>query len=309
MQNLNREEFEILTYFEKYRNMQLPLENICNELNISFDLLENTIKDLVDKHLLLEDDNCYSINDNGLEAIEPYRVKKAFILGAGFGSRMVPVTLHMPKPLVKVKDKRIIETLLDALVEKGIEDITIVCGYKKECFDILLEKYPFIKLVSNDEYDSTNSISSLEKVINDIGDCYICEADFYISNADVIHKYNYCTNYLGSYTKETDDWCLDLDNGYVKNYRKGGKDCYRAYCISYWSKEDAEILKKDILNQCSLEDGKDIFWEAVALNLCHDHYKIEIAECNQEDIVEIDSFDELVEIDESYRTYKSESEV
>ena len=51
---------------------------------------------------------------------------------------MVPVTLDTPKPLVRVNGTRIIDTLLDALLEAGIEDITIVRGYKAEQFDQLL---------------------------------------------------------------------------------------------------------------------------------------------------------------------------
>ena len=81
-------------------------------------------------------------------------------MAAGFGSRMVPVTLDRPKPMVAVNGVRIIDTLLDALVSVGIKDITLVRGYKKEKFDEILEKYPFINLIDNDIYDKTNNISS-----------------------------------------------------------------------------------------------------------------------------------------------------
>ena len=84
----------------------------------------------------------YDVTLKGYEVLEPYRVKKAIFLAAGFGSRMVPITLNTPKPLVLVHGKRIIETLLDAVVEAGIEDITIVRGYLGEQFDVLLHKYP-----------------------------------------------------------------------------------------------------------------------------------------------------------------------
>ena len=80
-----------------------------------------------------------------------YEAKRAIVLAAGFGSRMVPVTLQTPKPLVKVKGTRIIDTLLDSLLEAGIDDITIVRGYKKEAFDELLEKYPFLQFRDNDQ--------------------------------------------------------------------------------------------------------------------------------------------------------------
>lgn len=81
-------------------------------------------------------------------------------MAAGFGSRLVPVTLNTPKPLILVHGKKIIETLLDAVIEAGIQDITIVRGYLGEQFDVLLKKYPMIKFVSNPIYNESNNISS-----------------------------------------------------------------------------------------------------------------------------------------------------
>lgn len=76
-------------------------------------------------------DGGIEISEKGLKALGPYRVRKAIILATGFGQRLAPVTLDTPKPLVKVNGVRIIDTLLDALVAKGITNITIVRGYKE----------------------------------------------------------------------------------------------------------------------------------------------------------------------------------
>lgn len=50
-------------------------------------------------------------------------VKRAVIIAAGFDSRLVPITLERPKPLVVVNGIRIIDTLLDSLINIGIEEI------------------------------------------------------------------------------------------------------------------------------------------------------------------------------------------
>ena len=59
----------------------------------------------------------------GLEALEPYRAKRAVFIAAGFGSRLVPITFNTPKPLVRVHGKRIIDGLIDACLKAGINEI------------------------------------------------------------------------------------------------------------------------------------------------------------------------------------------
>ena len=55
---------------------------------------------------------------------------RAFILAAGEGTRMWPLTDTRPKPLIPLANKPIIEHILDALVEAGIEKISILIGYE-----------------------------------------------------------------------------------------------------------------------------------------------------------------------------------
>ena len=109
---------------------------------------------------------------------------------------------------------RIIDTLLDALVKVGIRDITIVGGYRVEVMDELLEKYPFLTILNNTKYEVENNISSALMVLDRFnGGCCFCEADLYISNPDVIQKYQYATNILGSWSLETDDWYFKSVDG------------------------------------------------------------------------------------------------
>ena len=70
-----------------------------------------------------------------------YKVERAIIMAAGFGSRMSPLTLETPKPLVKVNGTRMIDTVIRGLHENGIYEIYVVAGYLKEQFyDVIMDK-------------------------------------------------------------------------------------------------------------------------------------------------------------------------
>ena len=93
------------------------------------------------------------------------KVERAIITAAGFGSRMNPVTLDTPKPLVPVNGKPMIETTIDALRKQGICEIYVIVGYLKEKFEYLIDKYN-VTLVYNSEYRTKNNLSTLHLVKN-----------------------------------------------------------------------------------------------------------------------------------------------
>ena len=297
---MDRYEFELMTFIEKNGEAVYPMRTLSDSLKISGTAIGKCLEKLIASELIGKQEDVLKITGKGLEALEPYRVKKAVVMAAGFGSRMMPATAERPKPLVTVNGVRILDTLLDALVAVGIQDITVVRGYKKERFDEILEKYPFIKFIDNDRYDKENNISSAILALDEIDDCYLCEADLYITNPKIITKYQFASNILGSYSLETDDWSFQLDNaGHIINYRKGNTYCWNYYGISYWTKEDSAQLRKD---WCELyETNKDVFWEEVPLILRKENYGVEIRQCDKSDIMEIDNYYELAQLDPSYK--------
>ena len=301
---LSRYEFDFLTYLEKNGKGVYSQRKLADDLTFTLSNVARLTKDLSEHDFInILANGQIEISEKGLKALEPYKVRKAIILAAGFGQRLAPVTLDTPKPLVKVNGVRILDTLLDALYAKGITNITIVRGYKKEQFDMLLEKYPTIRFIDNPEFNLANNISSAIYAIDLIDRCYICEADLYISNPDVINKYEYKSNYLGAKVTETDDWCFRKRNGYAIGYQMGGTDCYQAFGISYWDGEDSEKLKTDLRKVYSSRGGKENLWEQVPLKIMQKNYKLEIRKCHKSDIIEIDNFIELIAADSSYATY------
>lgn len=140
---LTRNEFEILvSALEKEKSLPLA--------NLSYQKLRNL--GCLDK--------MGNITQIGKTVLKPYRVKRAIFFAAGFGSRLLPITINTPKPLVRVDGVRIIDTLIDAVLQAGIEEIIIVCGYLSEQFDQLKDKYPMIKFVENPFYRKANNIFS-----------------------------------------------------------------------------------------------------------------------------------------------------
>lgn len=298
---LNRYQFELLTYAERNNGKNFSVRGLSDSLLMSGTNVEKTLARLADETLISIQNGRLFITEAGLNALEPYRVKRALIMAAGFGSRMVPATLERPKPMVTVNGVRIIDTLLDALVAAEIQDITIVRGYKKEKFDELLDKYPFLHFIDNDIYNETNNISSAIAGLDKLDRCYLCEADLYITNPGIITKYQYCSNILGAYVLETDDWSFRMENGHISQYQKGNTYCYNYYGISYWTAEDCVKLREDFRQVYNEEEnGRDYFWEFIPLVLRKDRYAVEIRQCRKADIMEIDNYYELAQLDASY---------
>ena len=73
----------------------------------------------------------------GIKLLEPYKVNNAVIMAAGMASRFVPLSLEMPKGLLKVKNEVLIERQIEQLKAKGINEIVIVLGYKKRIIFLL----------------------------------------------------------------------------------------------------------------------------------------------------------------------------
>lgn len=291
--NLKKKEFDILNEIIKGATSQRDIES---RTGYSLGTINKTVNELNEMGLI-EDKKCTKL---GYEVMEQYKVKRAIFIAAGFGSRLVPITLNTPKPLVRVNGKRIIDGLIDACLEAGIEEIIIVRGYLREQFDQLLYKYPMIKFIDNLMYNEANNISSGYMVRDMLENAYVFEADLLISNPKIIEKYHYQSDFLAIKKDRTDDWCFTEEKGFITGQLVGGINCWQMVGISYWDKEDGAKLKNHIEEAFNMPGGKERYWEQVALVVFKDQYKVMIKECKAEDIVEIDTFNELKAIDKSY---------
>lgn len=293
---LSKKQFNILEQYVV--SGELTQRRLCELTGQSLGSVNRLVKELTELGYVSKG----KITSAGLDALEPYRVRRAIFLAAGFSARLMPITLNTPKPLVRVKGKRIIDGLIDACLEAGIEEIYIVRGYLPEQFDQLLYKYPMIKFLENPLYNESNNISSAMVVRYMLSNSYVFEADLLVSNPRIIKRYQYSSNILGIKKERTDDWCVAVRDGIITEEKIGGQgdDIWRLLGISYWSEPDGHRLSNDILEVYQAPGGKERYWEQVPLLYCRSHYAVEIRACSEEDVTEIDTFRELKEIDKTY---------
>ncbi|WP_028043610.1 sugar phosphate nucleotidyltransferase [Candidatus Stoquefichus massiliensis] len=229
-------------------------------------------------------------------------VKRAIILAAGKGTRLQPVSLTTPKPLINVNGKRMIETIIDALYENDIYEIYIVVGYLKSEFKVLLDKYDNITFIENPYFDTCNNISSLYVARNYLEDAIILDGDQIIYNPNILKKEFIRSGYNCIWCEgETDEWLLELENNIIKRCsRIGGKHGWQLYSISRWSKNDAKKLKNHLEIEFEIHKNHKIYWDDIVLFCYFNEYQLGIMQMEENDIIEIDDFEQLINLDPSY---------
>ena len=107
--------------------------------------------------------------------------KKAFVLAAGMGQRMRPLTDNCPKPLLVVDGKTMLDRALDALVEAGVEDVVVNTHYLGEMIAAHLKnrKHPYITI--SHEPELLDTAGGVKKNLVFFGG-----EPFYVLNADVL---------------------------------------------------------------------------------------------------------------------------
>lgn len=251
---LTYEEFNIL-----YKLMKEP--NISrNNMELELELPTEKIDSLIFllKKIGYLDNNCH-LTDNGVTALEPYKVKNAIILAAGFASRCAPLSYEKPKGLFKIKGEILIERQIQQLLNKGIHEIYVVVGYKKELFYYLEQKFG-VHIIVNSEYAERNNLSSVYAARDFFGNSYICYSDNYL-NINGYESYVYNSYFAGMYsTQYTDEYAMKFDEtGLIKQYYQGDANCWYQMGEMYFDRATAQsfmaLIKKEY-NYPSIYDMK-----------------------------------------------------
>lgn len=300
---MNRVEFDLLN--QAY-NASIGRARITKDINLNIAVKDHkTYKQLQREGLLASDG---ALTQVGFKALQPFKVDNAVILAAGSASRFIPLSLEQPKALYEVKGERLIERQIQQLLDAGIDDITIVLGYKKEMFQYLKDKYP-VKFIFNPSYNIKNNIESIYQCKDILKNTYVCVCDSYFSE-NPFNAYEFDSFYAGySTTHKEDEMFAICDSRYrIMDMQKGLDSGYVLLGHAFWR---TSFAKKFIeLAELDHDIGKydNMFWEW----LVKDNLKVlppfYFKEYEKDMIHEFDYFEQLREFDRHYLEY-SHSEI
>lgn len=228
--------------------------------------------------------------------LSSYKVQNAIIMAAGLSSRFAPLSYEKPKGLTLVKGEVLIERQIRQLKAVGIDDITVVVGYKAEEFDYLSDKYS-VDLVFNAEYASRNNHASLWLVRDRLSNTYICSSDNYFDK-NPFHTYEWRACYSSQFAEgTTDEWCLQVDaDGRIENVEVGGEDAWIMIGPAYFDRAFSAEFRQILCEAYPLEENKGKLWETLYLENIH-KLRMDILRFDPPIIREFDRIDEALSFD------------
>ena len=278
-----------------YKNQR----DIATRLHCSLGSVNNSIKLLRSQGLLDEEG---VLTDKGAKLAKTTSPQNAVILAAGYGMRMVPINMDVPKGLVEVNGEPLIERLIRQLHEKGIRDIYVVVGFLKEKYEYLIDQFG-VQLVTNSDYSQKNNLHSLHKVVDKIGNSYVIPCDVWCKY-NPFRKNETISWYMVS-TKMTDDSQFRVNRKYelvrTREKEPGNDDIG----IAYISSQDAACLRDRIEMLCSDFRFDGAFWESALEE--SGRYSIAARVENAVDVVEINTYLQLEELNHHFNELSSDA--
>lgn len=251
--------------------------------------VNSSVKQLKEEGYL---DSDMRITEKVREEMEEKSPRNAVILAAGYGMRMVPINVEMPKGLLQVKGEPLIERLIRQVHEAGIFAVDIVVGFMKEQYEYLIDKYN-VNLVFNKDYSSKNNLHSLKCVSEKLGNTYIIPCDIWCRE-NPFSDHEWYSWYM--VTDQSDDRSsvrINRKRELVKV--KEDESGNTMVGIAYLLKSEAERLKKNLKTMTKRKAFDQAFWELALFD--GDKMFAAPKEVKHEKVFEINTYEQLRELD------------
>ena len=294
---MNKQESDILNVLllEPFINQRVLAEVSGHSLGV----VNRSLKELIKAGYLNE-----AISPTA-KAVSEYKnktPKRAIILAAGFGMRMVPINTEMPKGLLEVNGEPLIERIIKQLHEVGIQEIYVVVGFMKEKYEYLMDEYG-VELVVNPDYASKNNLHSLKLVKEHLENAYIVPCDIWCDR-NPFHRHELYSWYMVSDLVENESNVrVNRKMELVTVPENVGGNAMIG--ISYLTKEDSDTVSTRIKELCKNPQYDGSFWEEALYN--KDRMIVTARVVHSADVVEINTYEQLREIDSDSNQLKTDA--
>lgn len=294
---MNKQEADVLKslFLEPYINQRILADSCGHSLGV----VNRSLKNLINEGYLDEQIKVTTKAKSEMTLLAP---KNAVILAAGFGMRMVPINTQSPKALLEINGETIIERTIKQLHEIGVTEIYVIVGFMKEQFEYLIDEYG-VELVVNEHYAEKNNLHSLNLVADHISNTYIIPCDIWCM------KNPYSRNELYSWYLVND---LVDEESMVRVNRKmelvvtsDGQAGNMMVGISYIAEPQATIIRDKLKAFDINKRYERSFWEEALID--NDRMIVYAKIAHSSDTVEINTFEQLRELDENSNNLKSDA--
>ena len=284
---MNIQECDILNSI--YETPYINQRELSVRTGHSLGIINRSLKQLCSAGYL---DESMRLTSDALQLLQDARPKKAVLLAAGFGMRMVPINRETPKGLLEVRGETLIKRLIRQLHEVGVTDISVVVGFMKEQFEYLVDAYG-VKLIVNPDYAAKNNLHSLYLARHHLRDAYIVPCDLWFR----LNPFRRCE--LRSWYMVTPE---ESPRSTVKITRKQTlapvpRNGSTMVGVAYFCADDALRLQEQISAMEGDPLCSSVFWEAVFAR--KDMVLPDARIVPPEDAVEINTDEQLRELDSS----------
>ena len=284
---MNVQELDILNAIRM--NPLMNQREIANQSGYSLGLVNRVVKELQEKKWVTANGE---LSEMAVNFIKENRPKKAIILAAGFGMRMVPINTEIPKGLLEVRGEVLIERMIRHLHEVGITDIQVVVGFMKERYEYLIDEFQ-VKLVVNSEYQVKNNLHSLSKVKSSLDNTYIIPCDIWAAE-----------NPFSDF--EPYSWYMVSDETSVESYVRVNRkrelvtvdeedEGNEMVGLCYLAGQEAKIVQEKLQEFSKKPSYDHEFWECTLQE--KNKWIIPSKVVNAKQLIEINTYEQLRELD------------
>ena len=223
--------------------------------------------------------------------------KNAIILAAGFGMRMVPISMEIPKGLLEVHGEPLIERTIRQLHEAGIREIYVVVGFMKEKYEYLIDGFD-VTLIVNPEYAAKNNLHSLKRALRHLSNSYIIPCDIWCDQNPYRRRELYSWYMVSDLVDNDSSVRVNRKMELVSTPALTGGNAMVG--ISYLLEEQAAVVRKRIeaYSQDPRCDG--YFWEEALYQddkNQKDKMIVTARVVHTADVMEINTYEQLRELD------------